>query len=415
MTQTNVNRLRICYLAPSFPVLSETFVYREINGLVARGHHVDLVALRKAPDTQVELKADVSVSYLYDAGIAHFLAAAFATLFRAPSRFVSGFLMCCSDSLCLLGTPRRAATLWIQWLAAHGLAARLERDEIDHMHAQFAHSPAQVAMYASRISGVPFSITGHANDIYERGVLLLRKAQRAKAFVTISDYNARHLRSLNLPAQKIHTIRVINDFVVPPRSTGQDGQKFHIGSLGRLVPKKGMSVLVEAIAGLPPEQRDRIQLDIAGDGPEKPTLQAMLDQASLHNTIRLVGGIAPHQVLNWMARLDLFALACCQDISGDIDGIPVVLMEAIAAGTPVLSTRLTGIPELIQDPENGWLAEPSSVESLQACLVSILGEPTQLDRRARAAKRHLDQEFGRDINLDRLLSIFQQNRAINKR
>jgi glycosyltransferase involved in cell wall biosynthesis len=182
-------------------------------------------------------------------------------------------------------------------------------------------------------------------------------------------------------------------------------ERYRIGTLARLVEKKGMDVLIRAVA----ELRDRpyrIELSIAGDGPLRSELETLVRDLNLTDTVRFEGGIAHSQVADWMRNLDAFVLACRKDSHGDMDGIPVVLMEAMSQSVPVVSTRLSGIPELVVHEETGLLADPGDHSSLAAQIDRLLESAELRSRLADRAMGHVRREFGQDVNLDRLLRHF---------
>jgi colanic acid/amylovoran biosynthesis glycosyltransferase len=169
-----------------------------------------------------------------------------------------------------------------------------------------------------------------------------------------------------------------------------------------LVEKKGMDVLIRAVAELR-ERPYRIELSIAGDGLLRSELEALVRDLDLIDTVRFEGSIAHSQVTDWMRNLDAFVLACRKDARGDMDGIPVVLMEAMSQSVPVISTRLSGIPELVVHEQTGLLADPGDPVSLAAQIDRLLESVELRSRLVGRAMEHVRREFSQDVNLDRLL------------
>jgi glycosyltransferase involved in cell wall biosynthesis len=301
--------------------------------------------------------------------------------------------------------------LLYRFMAAAKLSRMLRQTECRHLHAHFAHIPADLAMYSARLAGISFSFTCHANDLFQRGWLLKRKVERARFTIAISDYNRKFLARQGAPLEKIHVVhcgvdcsRFSPDFSerrnVPPR----------VGTLGRLVEKKGVDVLLRACALLK-AQNVPLALEIAGDGPDRPMLERLTAELALADSVTFLGGLSHSRVAEWVKGLDLFALACRKDSSGDMDGIPVVLMEAMAGGTAVVSTRITGIPELIIDNTCGRIAAPEDPEDLAHAIGQVLTDAGLRNRFRRAAADRVAAEFNLVKSVDRLANLFTEAAA----
>lgn len=393
----------IAYLAPEIPALSATFVYEELFGLERRGVRTVPVSVHR-PRQPAHGKEDLAgrVQYLYDGSK---LALALSGLVRLPlfrgATKASGWLLA---DLLKSGLFRPATwKLAFQFLVAVRLAGILRQRGCTHLHVHFAHVPAQIAMYASALSGVPFTIMAHANDIFERGLLLERKAQRAVRLLTISEYNRAYLERVGVAPGKLAVLRCGVSFQAgQPASEPRAADTCRIGTLGRLVEKKGVDVLLRALALLK-ERPYRLELAIAGDGPLRAELESLAATLGLDGMVRFEGNMPHDQVRAWMQGLDLFVLACKVDTNGDMDGIPVVLMEAMSQSVPVISTRLSGIPELILDGETGLLAKPGDASDLAAQMDRFLSTPDLRRKLAARARTHVHQEFSQEVNLDRLM------------
>jgi glycosyltransferase involved in cell wall biosynthesis len=294
--------------------------------------------------------------------------------------------------------------LVFQFLASVRLADILRAQGCHHLHIHFAHVPTQIGMYAAAMAGVPFTIMAHANDIFERGLLLEQKARRAVRLLTISEHNRAYLERIGVPADKLAVVRCGVSFASRPSEPHwTDREVYRIGTLGRLVEKKGVEVLIRAVAQLR-ERPYRIELSIAGDGPLRGDLEKLAVDLGLGETVRFEGSMPHDQVQSWMHGLDAFVLACKQDANGDMDGIPVVLMEAMSQAVPVISTRLSGIPELVMDGETGLLAAPGDPDELAEHIDRLLTAPDLRQQLAEHAVDHVRSEFGQQVNLDRLMA-----------
>jgi glycosyltransferase involved in cell wall biosynthesis len=397
----------VAYLAPEIPALSATFVYEELLGLEKRGMAIVPISVRRPvqPAREQQALGDRTV-VLYDRPAWRLALAGLLGLPRFAARIPLALRWLASDIALAGWTRPRNWKLAFQMLAAVRLASVLRERKCAHVHVHFAHVPAQIAMYAAALTGVPFTVTGHANDIFERGLLLPRKAARARRLLTISEYNRAYLESIGVDPHKLAVVRCGVSF--EPATAGpahRPGGPYRIGTLGRLVEKKGVDVLVRAVAELVARGMP-VELSVVGDGPMRPGLEALVTERGLEESVRF-GGSLPHgEVAQWMQGLSAFVLASKPDAQGDMDGIPVVLMEAMSQGIPVVSSRLSGIPELVRHEETGLLAEPGDPVDLARQIERLLASTELRETMVERARAHVTSEFGRELNLDRLLGHF---------
>ena len=397
----------IAYLAPALTALESTFVYDELLALERDGVRVVPVSVHR-PTRYLVGHDDLLVRthYLYDRGHLRTFARSLASCLRLWRRHGRSLRWLIAD-IGEVGLFRAQGwKLIYQYLVAGELARILIKNDCRHLHIHFAHVPTQIAMYASAMSGVPFTIMAHANDIFERGLLLKRKAERAARMLTISEHNRTYLERIGAAPDKLAVVRCGVSFGMPPVFPSFERREvYRIGTLGRLVEKKGMDVLIRAVAELKGRPY-QIELSIAGDGPLRGELESLADRLGISATVSFVGGIAHNRVAEWMRGLDAFVLACKQDINRDMDGIPVVLMEAMSQCVPVVSTRLSGIPELVMHESTGLLANPGDFKGLAGQIDRLLDSPELRRTLARRAQDHVREEFGQDVNLARLLLHF---------
>jgi len=399
----------VAYLSPAMPALSETFVYEELLALERRGVAVEPFSVRKpvkpVPAQQALAKR---VTHLYDGGP---LAVVLGGLLRLPQfgLRVGKALKYLASDIWECGPLRLSSwKLAYQFLAGSKLAAFMGQRSCTHLHVHFAHVPTQIAMYASALSGVPFTVMAHANDIFEDGILLKKKAARSKRMLTISDFNRRYLEGLGIPAHQLAVVRCGVSFAAPGSAPKRvPGPTFKIASLGRMVEKKGFDVLIEAVALL--RQRGMaVELSLAGDGPLLSNMKLLAKDKCGLDGIFFVGSLPHHEVADWMQQHDVFVLACKQDSQGDMDGIPVVLMEAMSQGVPVVSTRLSGIPELISHEECGLLAKAGDASDLALQITKLIDSCETRLRFMDKAYERVANEFGQSVNIDRILNIIFQ-------
>jgi glycosyltransferase involved in cell wall biosynthesis len=390
---------RIAYLAPEMPALSATFVHEELLGLERRGVSVLAFSVHRpaAPAPGQEALAE-RTQVLYGTP---FIVDALCAIPSFGRRAFTAAAWLLSDMLEVGPWRLQAWKLAYQWLAGARLGRLLRRGGCTHLHVHFAHVPAQIAMYASAFTGIAFTVMAHANDIFERGLLLRQKAARARKLLTISHFNAAHLRSVGVADEHIAVVRCGVSFPARPDAPCVTARSScRIGTLGRLVEKKGIDDLMRALAMLHDAQWE---LRVAGDGPQRAPLEALATELGIGDRVHFEGALAHEAVTAWLRSLDLFALACKPDSRGDMDGIPVVLMEAMSQRVPVVSTRLSGIPELVIDEQTGLLAPPGDAPELAGRLRRLMEDPALRERLTRSAVRHVDAEFGQAVNLDRLM------------
>lgn len=397
---------RVMYLAPEIPALSATFVYNEIFQFEKQICPVDIVSVHRPHSpagNEVVQKFSSEIYYLYEQSYRSCILATVRMLVRRPVNFLGAFLSLTGDLISLGLVSRNAFGALYRFFYSTLLAQEMLNRNIHHLHTHFAHVPGDLAMYASMMAGIPFSITGHANDIYQRGWLLKQKVRRSAFFATISEFNRVQLAGKGCDRKKIEILRCGIDQGEFQYRGDQwpSAAALRIGSLGRLVPKKGFHTLLEACAKLR-DKSVQFNLEIAGDGPLADELKAMVDSLDLADEVQFMGAMPHSRVSEWMRSLDVFVLACCQDESGDVDGIPVVLMEAMAIGVPVVTTKISGLPELAIDRETGLLSEPEDATQIANLLSEISSDKALRSRLVAGAKFHVDKEFTLQANVEKL-------------
>jgi glycosyltransferase involved in cell wall biosynthesis len=377
---------RIAVLVKRFPRLSETFILNELLELRRQGMPLDLYAIMDPHERRSHPEALAlvpEVVYLRSGSMWTFLLSALRTLCRHPG-----------------GTFRAAA--WV--LTRHSASAvrncvhamvlvdRLRQREPAHLHAHFLHSPAVIAFIAHKISRQRYSLTGHAKDIYSippENVLMC--CRDAKFVTTCTDANHRHLvEEIGLPPSKVWLCRhgVDGKRFSAERSNPQAGR---ILSIGRLVPKKGFDVLVRACGQMRRRGVD-FELRIVGTGPMRDELLALAEHEGIADLVHLPGSMSQAELAVQLAAAEVFALSPMVMPDGDRDGIPNVILEAMASGVPVVASAVSGIPEVITNGVNGRLVPPRRPDLLADTLTELLSDRTQRARLAAAAERFVSEE-----------------------
>jgi colanic acid/amylovoran biosynthesis glycosyltransferase len=373
------------YVLKMYPRFSETFILGELLARERAGERLEVISLRQPVDGRfhaalAQLKAPVT--YLPTTSSA---SEAWRQLRNARS-------------------ARQAITAHLDELLdaeagdavqAVRLAELVRERGIGHLHAHFASVATTVARLASLLSGVPYSFTAHAKDIYHQSVDaedLRRKLADAHHVVTVSDYNLAHLRETYGPdADRVQ--RVYNGLDLTDAAWSDPADRAPlIVAVGRLVEKKGFDVLLDALALLH-QRRPEARAVIAGDGALADDLRAQRDRLGLQDVVHLPGPVPQTEVRDLLARAAVFAAPCVVGPDGNRDGLPTVLLEAMAAGAPAVSTDVTGIPEVVRDEETGLLVPQHDPVRLAVALEQLLTDRALSSRLSRAARALVESSF----------------------
>jgi glycosyltransferase involved in cell wall biosynthesis len=255
---------------------------------------------------------------------------------------------------------------------------------------------------------VPYSFTAHAHDIYIDQLHLGTLVRGAKAIAVISEFNRSFLApygaGTETPVQLVRCGVIPSAYAFRPRALPSQGpvRAICVATLNEL---KGHAVLLDAMARGGPEL-ERVQVDIVGSGPLEAELRAQVARLGLEDRVRFNGTRSEDEVARMLDAADVFVLASVVTSTGWMDGIPVALMEALAAGLPVIASRLSGIPELIRDGETGLLACPGDSVDLARAFRRLIADPDATLARARAGRRLIEQEFDIERSADRMLELF---------
>jgi colanic acid/amylovoran biosynthesis glycosyltransferase len=300
-----------------------------------------------------------------------------------------------------VGLARALAT--IPLAAAHARFARTRG--VEHVHAHYATWPALSAWLCGRLAGVPYSFTAHAHDIFVDQSMLARKLADAAFAVTISEYNRRLMARFGDPG-RIHVIRAGVDPAALPfraRSVPREGPVRAL-CVASLQEYKGHAVLLEALAGS--ELLRRVELDLVGSGVLRAELEQRAAELGLAERVRFLGSLPEDAVRELFGQADLFVLPSVVARDGQMEGVPVVLMEALAAGVPVVATRLSGIPELVEDGRTGLLAEPGDPVALRDALERVVSGGFEPE--LRAGRELVEGDFDVAEGVKRLRELIAQ-------
>ncbi len=389
-------RAPILYVLKRFPRLSETFVLDELLRLEASGERILIDVLLPPEDGPRQrglndLKA--SVRYL----------PRHPRLRRPSTALLQLRLFARRPSVWLeVASRARHSGRWRRFLQAGLVADRVLREGARHLHAHFATAATEVARDAAALAGVPVTVTAHAKDIFQadNALRLRERLEGVSAVVTISDFNAGHLRRV-LPGIPVH-------HVPPGIELGEPVAQMPEGSVlcvARLVPKKGVDALIEAFALL----RDRFpsrRLEIIGDGPLRAELARLAAQRGIADRVAFLGPRPREDVERAFDRCSIFVLPCRIARDGDRDGMPTVLLEAMARSVPVISTRVGGIPELVQHEQTGLLVAPDDPSGLARAIARLLDDPSLAHQLGINGRALVAERFDPQRNLRLLQAVF---------
>ncbi len=312
-----------------------------------------------------------------------------------------------------------AGSRWQCFQYAVALAAeyRFGAGRLRLLHAHFAHDPALVAYLAHRLSGLPYSFTAHARDLFQiPSSALIERVEAALAVVTCCEVNLRYLHQVT-PAslhKRLHLVPHgvnVEDFAPAERGHPPEEAPL-IVSAGRLVPKKGFADLLCALQLLAEAGRP-FHCEIYGEGPLRVELADQIHCLGLEDRVALKGAYTQDRLASLLQRAAVFVLTPAVDDEGDRDGIPNVIAEAMACGLPVVSTRLSGIPELVEPGLNGLLVAPHDIQAISRGLASLLEDGATRQRLGAAARRTVVERFDQRRGAARLAHLFEE--AVERR
>ncbi len=389
-----------------YPRISESFISQEIALLESMGLPIEIYSLRQPRESfthESVRRIRASVTYLPEYVLPH-LRAVLEPNLRLWAQLGTRYVRAFREALQRAVDRRTTATLRHFFQAGYLAWHRLMGRPIRHLHAHFCHTPTSVALFTSRLTGLPYSFTAHAKDIYTSDPdQLRRKIEQARFVVTCTASNARYLKSLLEAAEPkdskrfssipIHTIYHGIDLHFFTYGTKPwPAPPFRVLSVGRLVPKKGYDDLLQALKILETLGVD-FHFDHIGSGEEKEKIHALARHLGLQPRVTFHGTLPHEKVIEFYRRSHVFVLACKTAPNGDRDGIPNVLVEAMAVGLPVVSTRHAAVPELVEDGVSGILVPPASPGALAAALKSVLEAGSSLDPLRLAARRTVETHF----------------------
>jgi glycosyltransferase involved in cell wall biosynthesis len=424
----------VAYILKGYPRVSETFITSEIYRLEQLGINLRLAIIKHGDDMrstgtlnriqaqpnylpQTSSLSQTSLRHWLGLHLNDFLPAVRDVLKQRPRGFIRAatfaFAQAARARRRFLAPPRK---LYLKEFlqAVWTTKLLLEAGDVRHIHAHFCHGATTVAWLVSIITGLPFSFTAHAKDIYCASLnpagLLRRKLRAARFVVTCTEANRKYLLEVEPTANVRCIYHGLNaefaGFLANSANAPGKNPKLRALGVGRLVPKKGFDVLVEACAILKHRGFNFEAIIVGEHGEHEAELRNQIAAHGLADEVRFTGPMDQARLYDEYQNADVFCLPCRVLDNGDRDGLPNVLMEAMACGLPVITTPVSGIPEIINDGHNGALVPPNDAEALANAIQRISADPMLARNLGRAGRLTVLEHFDGNKTAVELAALF---------
>jgi glycosyltransferase involved in cell wall biosynthesis len=400
--------LSTAYIMSQFPQTYETFILREINELASRGADITIFSLKSCRDKVIHedarpyLARTVYSPFIFSSRL---LAANLFFILRHPGRYLRALWYIVSRCG---AKPVYMIKILAVFPKTACFAFHIQQKGLTHVHAHWASIPGDAAAIISILTGARFSITAHAYDIYTTNPSLAEKVRRADFVVTCTSYNVAHLVSL-LPFEERGKVHL--------NYHGLDAGKFRfcerrqqihkrILAVGRLTETKGYPYLIEAVHLLRMRGVD-CRCDIVGDGEMRHEVEARIRRRGLQDVVTLHGVISQPKLVELMLNANVLVMASVVARNNDRDGIPNVILEAMASGLPVIASEVSGIPEVVIDGETGLLVPEGDAVALEKAIAGVFEDPGRAAQMAMRARKKIERDFDIDENVGALMNLFE--------
>jgi colanic acid/amylovoran biosynthesis glycosyltransferase len=411
--------MRIAFLLYHWPVLSQTFIMNQVTGLIDRGHEVDVYA--KSPGGAPVVHADVGEyglldrTFYYGTASERLPANTVVRLAKAAGQVIAHVHrkpMPLLRSLNFLKFGRAAASLGLFYKTLPFVRNGAHKHDIVYCHfgpnGNLAALLKQVGAITGRIVTTFHGEAGYTGqERYEKGYDLLFEI--GDLMLPMSGRERQNLIELGCSPRKIVVHRMgvdMSKFAFALRQLRNDGEA-HLLTVARLVEKKGVAYGIRAVANVL-ERYPRIEYKIAGDGPLRSDLENLIDTLDIGDQVKLLGWRRQEEIIELMKGADILLAPSVTSEGGDQEGIPVVLMEALAQGLPVLSTYHSGIPELVRDGESGFLVPERDADALAEKLAHLVSHPEIWPLMGKSGREYVERHYDVDKLNDRLAELFQR-------
>jgi len=396
----------VAYITSDFPVLTESFIWREAQEVHALGVPLTVYSLRPRP-THLDdpalscfIKDTVYSPWLFSRGL---LAAHLYFLRRQSGRYMRALWLCCRTALRHVRYPDMSLKTFVIFPKTVYFARLMAEREVTHVHAHFANHPTTAAMLISVLLGLPFTFTGHAWDIFvtKNQAMLREKIARARLVVTCTQFNQAFLSTFCDDGAESKIVVCYHGVPLPDGWSHRREPGLILG-VGRLTRKKGFAYLILACAQLAREGIE-FRCVIVGEGPERGSLEVKIQDAGLAGRVALIGARPQNEVMGLLAQAAVLIQPSVRSEDDSMDGIPNVILEAFSVETPVISTRVSAIPEVVRDGETGRLVAPGDVPALAEAIRAVLRDPATHSDFARRGRALVVEHFDLERNVRKLL------------
>jgi colanic acid/amylovoran biosynthesis glycosyltransferase len=403
--------MKILVVVSEFPKLTETFAYRNVVEYDHLGHDARIFHIKPFREGEIIhdfMRGLVGRAFTFGYGSFTALGAMAAEAATAPRRF-GGLLA--KIARAHRSEPKRGLAVLVFLPKALALGRWCRREGVEHIHGEFAGHPATMAMIAAQVADIPFSFSAHANDIIVSQALLVEKAQEAAFVRSISRYNIAFLEKLDgFPTDKLQLVRCgVTRAIVrkegPPAPVNEPLRILYVGSL---IKKKGVNHLIDALAALPADLKWGAR--IVGGGDLAESLAAQAHSLGLDDRIKFEGPQPAEAVAQAFAKAHVAVVPSIVGDQGRIEGIPVVVMEALAHGIPVIASALSGIPELVEDGVTGYLLPPGDSAAIANAIKRIAADWDTAAAIAARGRERVSAEYIVEDNARKLATLMEKTR-----
>ena len=401
------------FILKGYPRLSETFILNEILHLERLGTRLHIFALRNPGESEVHERVRqvrARVTYIPDDFWRSFFSLTNANIRLWWNRPIV-YWKTLKDAALRSIRKKNVSFLKRFFQAGYLVNKSLPGTNVGHFHAHFSHDPTTVAFYGSRLTGITYSFSAHAKDIYIQAREVLReKILHARFVVTCTEYNRNYLQEVGGPdafVLKCYHGVDLKFFSLPATAKVRPPARPQILSIGRFVPKKGFSVLLQALQALR-KKGYAFDCTIIGNGPLQGRLRTQISELALDRYVTLLPPLSQTELIDYYRSADIFALPCEVQRNGDRDGIPNVIVEAMAMGVPVVSTAISGIPEVIDHGMTGLLVPERNPRALAEAMATLLDGPEKAKELGLAGRKKVEHDFDAPRNIEEIHTALQQ-------
>ncbi len=403
----------IAYLSGEYPRSTDTFIQREVSGLRRHGLKIRTYSIRRAGPQHIvgpeQEQEAASTFFILEAALSpiNLLRSHAKAIWRSPARYLSGLRLAIRTA-----PPGFRAFIYqlFYFMEAVVLADDMQRNGVVHLHNHIATASCTVAMLASKVSGIPYSFTMHGPDIFFEPIRwrIDEKIAQASFVVCISDFcrsqgmifaDKQHWNKMHIVHCGVEPERYVSPVLKREQSNTDSGNHCHLLFVGRLAAVKGIPVLFEALHQLRSASLN-LRLTLIGDGPERAQLEREARNLGLASSITFAGYRSQAEVAAALHETDIFVLPSFAE------GVPVVLMEALASAVPVITSRIAGIPELVEDKVNGLLVPPGDAASLARAIQTLANDPEARTAFGKAGRSKVHQHYSVNLETQWLAQLF---------